>query len=202
VAPIDHGSGESGFTRTAVACPTFIAMSHPIEPPGVWIELRVQPRARPVPGLFLDRDGVVIEDRHFVGDPEDVALMPGAAEMIVAANRAGTLVCVVTNQSGIDRGYFGWDEFAAVTRRIDRLLGRAGARIDALAACPFHPDFTAGYGPDHARWRKPGPQMILTLAERLNIDRAQSWLVGDKERDLDAARAAGLAGQRMFEPSP
>jgi len=180
--------------------PEFVLkQSWPIEAEGVWIDVRSPRRAAPCAVLFLDRDGVVIEDRNYVGDPKDVALIAGAAALIAAANAADVPVGIVTNQAGIDRGLYGWDGFAAVTRHIDELLAREGARIDAIAATPFHPEFTKGYGAQHARWRKPGPLMILTLAERLNADRAQSWLVGDKDIDMQAAKAAGLAGAILVD---
>jgi D-glycero-D-manno-heptose 1,7-bisphosphate phosphatase len=166
----------------------------PIEPPGVWLAVAAPRAAAPRAALFLDRDGVVIEDRHFVSDPEDVALVPGAGELIAAANRAGTPACVASNQSGIDRGLFGWAEFAAVEAEIAARLAREGARLDGVAACPFHPDFTPGYDARLAEWRKPGAAMISALAERLNLDLARSWLVGDRARDAEAAKRAGLAG--------
>jgi D-glycero-D-manno-heptose 1,7-bisphosphate phosphatase len=167
-------------------------MSHPIEPPGVWIELRAPRRARAVPALFLDRDGVVIEERNYLGDPEGVALIPGAAELIADANARGIPVAIITNQSGIARGYYGWDAFAAVENEMFRRLG--DARIDAVAACPLHAEHTPGFDAAMAEWVKPGPKMITELAARLNVSLAQSWLVGDKAVDIQAARRAGLAG--------
>ena len=166
----------------------------PITDDGIWLEVRAARARRPRPALFLDRDGVIIEDRDFVSDPAAVALLPGAARLIAAANRAGVPVAVVTNQSGIDRGLYGWDAFAAVEARIDERLAVGGAAIDARAACPFHPDFSPGFGPAQARWRKPGPGMIEALAKRLNVDLGRSWLVGDKPSDIEAAREASLAG--------
>lgn len=176
-----------------------LKQSWPIEAEGVWIEVRSPRRAAPCAALFLDRDGVVIEDRAYVGDPAQVALVPGAAALIAAANAADVPVGIVTNQAGIDRGLYGWDGFAWVTHRIDELLAREAARIDAVAAAPFHPEFTKGYGPAQARWRKPGPQMILALADLLNLDRARSWLVGDKDIDIQAATAAGLGGAILID---
>ncbi|NQU72688.1 MAG: HAD-IIIA family hydrolase, partial [Rhodospirillales bacterium] len=136
---------------------------------GIWLSLTGQPAKSPAPALFLDRDGVIIEDTGYVGDPADVRLMPFAAGMIRRANQAGIPVVIVTNQSGIARDLFGWDDFAAVQSRITELLNRDGARLDAVAACPFHPDFTQGYDNRHAAWRKPGPRMLTILAESLNL---------------------------------
>jgi D-glycero-D-manno-heptose 1,7-bisphosphate phosphatase len=166
----------------------------PLNGDGVWIELRHLPLATPGPVLFLDRDGVINEDRHYVGDPAEVALMPGAAELIEEANNENIPVAVITNQSGIDRGKFGWQDFAVVTERIDELLALQGARIDAVAACPFHPDFTTDFSVRCAEWRKPGPRMIEEIATELNADRARSWMIGDSMSDMEASEAAGLAG--------
>ncbi len=156
--------------------------------------MRIEPGAEACPALFLDRDGVIVEDNGFLCEPDEAKLMPGAVQLVAAANRNAIPVAVVTNQSGIDRGLYGWAEFAAVQTRIEQLLAADGAAIDALAACPFHPDFTPGFGAQHAHWRKPGAGLILAPAERLNIDLGRSWLVGDKPSDIEAARKAGLAG--------
>ena len=166
----------------------------PIVAPGVWLDVRRDPGIKACPVLFLDRDGVIVEDNGFLSEPDAARLMPGAVQLVAAANRNAIPVAIVTNQSGIDRGLYGWAEFAAVQSRIEALLAAEDAAIDALAACPFHPDFTPGYGPRHARWRKPGPAMLTTLAAGLNGDIARSWLIGDRDSDVQAARRAGLAG--------
>lgn len=176
-----------------------VQQAWPIVSPGVWIDLRMSPRSAPCPALFLDRDGVIIRDTGYVADPDDVRLLPGAARLIRAANRASIPVLVITNQSGIDRGLFGWDQFAAVEACITELLAHDGASVDAVAACPFHPDHTTDFGPLHARWRKPGPGLLEALAKALNIALSRSWLVGDQERDAEAAMRAGLAGALLIE---
>jgi D-glycero-D-manno-heptose 1,7-bisphosphate phosphatase len=168
--------------------------NYPLNIDGVWIEVRHVALATPGPVLFLDRDGVINEDRHYVGDPEEVALMPGASELIREANNNSVPVAVITNQSAIDRKMFGWRDFAAVMARIDELLAVSGARIDAISACPFHPDVTPGFSARHAEWRKPGPRMIQELDMQLNADRARSWMIGDAASDMAAAETAGLAG--------
>jgi len=114
--------------------------------------------------------------------------------VIKTANSANVPVLVVTNQSGVDRGLLDWSDFAAVEARIVDLLSATGVKTDATAACPFHPDHTTGYDQTHAQWRKPGPRLLVTLANKLNIDLANSWLIGDQKRDIEAARNAGLAG--------
>lgn len=166
----------------------------PLNESGVWVQTRGTPAPQPRAGLLLDRDGVIVNQVAYLSDPADVRLMPGAAELIGGLNRRKLPVAVVTNQSGIDRGNFGWADFAAVERRIGDLLAEEDCVVDGVAACPFHPDATPGFGPAHARWRKPGSAMIEEMVERLNIDAAASWLVGDKAADMEAARNAGLAG--------
>jgi len=135
------------------------------------------------PALFLDRDGVVVEEVNYLHRVEDLVMIPGAAEFIAEANRRGIPVIVASNQAGIARGYFGWSEFHQVQAALDRLLERAGARVDATLACPHFPDH-----PD----RKPRPGMFLKAAAMAGIDLARSWVIGDKASDLEAGRTAGL----------
>ena len=164
---------------------------------GIWCELgRPETAAamRGRPALFLDRDGVLVEEVGYLHRPEEVRLIPGAADSIAAANRAGAAVVLITNQSGIGRGYYGWPEFQTTQERISAELTAAGAALDAVLACPYHAQGQPPYRhPDHP-CRKPNPGMILRAAERLGLDLAGSWIVGDRAIDLEAGRAAGLAG--------
>ena len=176
----------------------------PLVPPGVWLTLDRQAFETRRPALFLDRDGVIVEESGFLSDPGGVHLVDGIADLIRTANHSGIPVAVVTNQSGIARGLFGWNEFAAVQTEIARRLAADRARLDAVSACPFHPDFTPGYGQAHESFRKPGPGMLELIGTRLNLDLRASWLVGDQARDIEAARRAGLAGGiwlRRSEPA-
>ncbi len=143
--------------------------------------------------LFLDRDGVVVEEVHFLHRPEDVRLVPGAASVVAEARQRGIAVVLTTNQSGIARGLFGWDAFAVTQSRLEALLAAEQAAFDMVLACPFHPDGNPSYRREHP-CRKPQPGMLLRAAERLGLDLAASWVVGDRVRDLEAARAAGCAG--------
>ena len=143
--------------------------------------------------LFLDRDGVVVEEAHYLADPRDVRLIPGAAALIGACNAAGAPVVLITNQSGIGRGYFDWAAFDAVQAEIARQLAHDGAAWDAALACAYH---EAGRGElaraDHP-WRKPNPGMLQAAARELGLDLPRSAIVGDKAADLAAGKAAGLA---------
>ena len=147
------------------------------------------------PAVFLDRDGTLIEDRHYIAKPEDVALIPGAAEAVSRLKDAGFAVIVVSNQSGIARGYFTRDDHVHVQRRFSDLMKQAGARVDASYWCPHHPDFT---GP--CECRKPGTLLFREAADHQSLDLARSWYVGDRMRDVLPARALG--GRGILVPSP
>jgi D-glycero-D-manno-heptose 1,7-bisphosphate phosphatase len=160
---------------------------------GMWVW--VSPRA-PVshPALFLDRDGVIVEDPGYLSRAADLALIPGAAGLIAVANRQGIPVVEVTNQAGIGRGYFGWHEFGEVEEALARALADSGAAIDAVMACPYHPDGVPPWAhPDHPA-RKPRPGMLVAAQRLLQLDLHRSWIVGDKLHDLLAGHQAGLRG--------
>ena len=150
--------------------------------------------ARPAPALFLDRDGVMVEEVHYLHRAEDVRIIPGTVETIRWARNRGWHVVVVTNQAGIGRGRFTWPDYVAVHEHILALLESADAMVDAILACPFISDGVEPFShPDHP-CRKPNPGMLLKAAAELDIDLANSWIVGDKTADLEAGRNAGLAG--------
>ncbi len=157
-----------------------------------WQKINSAPSPTPRPCLFLDRDGVLIEERNYLCDPDLVELVPGAPDAITSARALGWAVVVVTNQSGIARGKFGWEEYEAVEQRLEDLLAAAGARVDMVLACPHLPDGKPPYNFDPNNWRKPGPGMLLEAARVMNLDLTRSILVGDKGSDLEAAAAAGL----------
>ena len=163
-------------------------------PPDIWLSTATPPRRQGVPGLFLDRDGVLVKEVNYLKNKEDVALEAGAAEIISWARAKGLGLVCVTNQSGIARGRISWAEFEAVETEIARQLRERDVTLDLTIACPFHPDFTKGYGPELDRWRKPGPAMIEHGAALMGLDLAKSWLVGDKAADIKAAKRAGLRG--------
>lgn len=162
------------------------AMSRfPLDPSGLWREVRSGRPAEPGPALFLDRDGTLIRLANYLSRADEVAPIPGVFESLAEARRAGIRTVIVTNQSGIGRGYYGWDAFAAVQERVIALAEAAGGAIDAVYACPALP----GSG---AACRKPAPGMILAAADDLAIDLGASWIVGDSASDLEAGRRAGL----------
>jgi D-glycero-D-manno-heptose 1,7-bisphosphate phosphatase len=143
------------------------------------------------PAVFLDRDGVVIEDSHYLGDRDRVRLLPGAAEAVAELNRAGRPVVVVTNQSGVARGLFSEADVHAVHAHLAELLLESGAKIDAFHFCPHHPEADVAAFRVECECRKPKPGMLLRAAAELGLDLAASWLVGDRVTDLEAGAAVG-----------
>ncbi len=137
------------------------------------------------PALFLDRDGTLIEDPGYLSDPGGVRVLAGVPAALRRFREAGYALVIVTNQSGIGRGLYGWDDYEAVAARLRDLMAADGIVLDAEYAC--------GHAPEaRCAWRKPAPGMILAAAERLGLDLGQSLLAGDKRLDIEAAVAAGL----------
>lgn len=165
----------------------------PLVGPGLWIERignRIFPGGRPA--LFLDRDGTINVDTGYPDNPADMVLRDDVASVVGAANRRGIPVVIVTNQSGIARGYFDWAAFGSVNRRVLDLLADENAFVDMVLACAYH---EKGSGPlaiaDHPM-RKPNPGMLIEAAARLDLDLGRSLIVGDKMADMEAGQRAGL----------
>jgi D-glycero-D-manno-heptose 1,7-bisphosphate phosphatase len=156
-----------------------------------------QPQQKPA--LFLDRDGVLNEDQGYVHRWADFRWIAGAKETVAAFNRAGWLVIVVTNQSGVGRGYYTEADMHALHTRMNAELAEAGARIDAFYHAPQHPQAEVeAYRHPDPPLRKPNPGMILQALSDWPIEPAASLLVGDKPSDLEAALRAGIRGV-LFE---
>jgi len=148
-------------------------------------------QSSPRPGVFLDRDGTVIEERNYLSRPEDVVLLPTAGETIARLNSLGIAVAVVTNQAGIARGYFPESQIAVVHARLDELLAEFGAKIDGYKYCPHHPLAGLGEYRIDCDCRKPKPGMLIRSAAALKIDLTRSLMVGDRLGDLQAGATAG-----------
>jgi len=170
------------------------AEGHFDEEAGVWLHIPPEPYATPRPALFLDRDGVIIEDPGYLCRAADMIIIPGAVALIAEANRRGIPVVEITNQAGIARGYYGFEEFLEVETALAERLAAAGAGIDAVFACPYHRDGVAGWAHPAHPARKPRPGMLQMAARLMNLDLRSSWVVGDKHADLLAGEAAGLRG--------
>jgi D-glycero-D-manno-heptose 1,7-bisphosphate phosphatase len=143
------------------------------------------------PAVFLDRDGTINEEVDYLHKPEQLMLISGAAQAIAKLNVRGIPVIVVTNQSGIGRGYYDWQDFAAVMSAMSTLLAQAKARIDAVYVAPHHEKGLGDYAdPDHPD-RKPNPGMLQRAAEEHGLDLSRSWMIGDKPIDVEAGKRAG-----------
>ncbi len=136
------------------------------------------------PAVFLDRDGVLIVERDFLIDPGDIEFYPETIKAL-AAIKNHYMKIVISNQSGIARGYFSSEDVERVNSEISRTLGAKGIFIDAWFFCPHGPG-------DGCSCRKPRPGMILDAAEKLNIDLEKSWIIGDKSSDIEAGKACGI----------
>jgi histidinol-phosphate phosphatase family protein len=144
--------------------------------------------------VFFDRDGVLIEDTGYPHRPEQARLIPGATTAVKALNDAGSFVFVVTNQAGVARGYYPEEQVSVMHRWLAEVLAQAGAHVDEFAYCPFHPEAVLpAYRKDCPR-RKPRPGMLTDLMAAWPVRPEGSFLVGDKQTDLQAAKAAGLPG--------
>jgi D-glycero-D-manno-heptose 1,7-bisphosphate phosphatase len=167
---------------------------------GLWCQIEcttAQNRA----ALFLDRDGVVVADTRYLGRPQDLRMIDGAASAIAACNSLNIAVVLVTNQSGIARGFYDWDGFRAVQAVLSAALAAAGARLDAVLACAYHADGAPPLRSVNHPWRKPNPGMIITAADRMGLDLPRSWIIGDSVSDIAAGAAAGLAGGTLLATS-
>jgi D-glycero-D-manno-heptose 1,7-bisphosphate phosphatase len=152
------------------------------------------------PAAFLDRDGVINVDTGYTHRTDDLVFTPTAVEAIRLLNAADYRVLVVTNQSGVARGLYGVAEIEAFHAHMDRVLGAAGARIDAYYYAPYHPDGTiAEYAVEHED-RKPGAGMIRRAMRDWNVKAEGSFLIGDRQSDADSAATAGLPC-RLIEPN-
>jgi len=136
---------------------------------------------------FLDRDGVINIDTGYVGKIEDFKFKDGIFELLGLLQDLGFTLFVVTNQSGIARGYYSEDDFYKLTEWMKDELRKKGIEIKDVRFCSHHPDITG-----ECECRKPKPGMILDLAKKYNIDLKNSIMIGDSKRDIEAAKRAGI----------
>ncbi|MDE3060364.1 MAG: HAD family hydrolase [Pseudomonadota bacterium] len=142
--------------------------------------------------LFLDRDGVINVDVGHTHRRESIVFIDGIFDLCRAARSMEYLLIVVTNQSGIGRGYFSEDDFHTLMRWMQDRFAQEGAPLDAVYFCPHHPEHGLGVYKQESQDRKPGPGMILRAQQEHGIDLRRSILIGDKDTDMQAAAGAGI----------
>jgi D-glycero-D-manno-heptose 1,7-bisphosphate phosphatase len=146
------------------------------------------------PAVFLDRDGTMIREVQFLRRPEDLVWLPATIDAIRLLNRAGFLVCVTTNQSGVGRGLYTETEVQTLHDLMTGTLAAAGARVDAWFYCPHHPEATVTALRQVCECRKPRPGMIRQAAARFPLDLERSFVIGDRLTDIGLAASVGARG--------
>ena len=149
---------------------------------------------RPTTAVFLDRDDTIIRDTGYLSDPNGIDILPGAAEAIRVLNKSGIPAIIITNQSGIARGFFKEETLEAIHKRITTLLAGQGARIDAIYYCPHHPDGIREEYRLACTCRKPQPGLLLRAAQDFGLDLTHCYLVGDKPIDIETIHKVGGKG--------
>ncbi len=144
--------------------------------------------------VFMDRDGTINEEVGYLSRMDQLTLYPGTAEAIRLVNGSGMKAVVITNQSGIARGYFTEDFIRSVHDRINEILRVEEAHIDGFYFCPHHPVYGNGIYKQDCTCRKPRPGLLLQAAVEMNIDLTRSYMIGDMLKDVDAGRSAGAKG--------
>ena len=137
------------------------------------------------PAVFLDRDGTIIDDIGYLGDPAGISFYPGVPEALKRLQDRGYLLVVITNQSGIGRGYFNEETTLSVNLTMERLLKEKGVALAAIYYCPHHPE-------DNCRCRKPELLMVERAQSDLDIDPSRSWVMGDLDKDVKMGLKAGV----------
>ena len=148
------------------------------------------------PAVFFDRDGTINADAGYTYKPDDLVFLPGAVAAVKRVNDLGWYAFLVTNQSGVARGFFTEDDVQAFHAHMQERLRTAGAHFDDIRYCPHHPEGTVAQYARACDCRKPSAGMILDLMKAWPVVAEKSLVVGNSDRDMEAARGAGLRGIR------
>lgn len=151
--------------------------------------------------VFFDRDGTLNVDIHYLHRPEDFIWIEGAKEAVKYANDRGYLTILVTNQSGVARGYYPESDIIRVYDWMNEELGKEGAHLDALYYCPHHPSGILPQYTGSCSCRKPAPQLVNDACAKYNIDKTQSYFIGDSDSDIECAANAGIHGIKYHSGS-
>jgi UDP-glucose 4-epimerase len=174
--------GDSALAKRLLGySPQFTSMKDIIQSAWTWEQKLARGFQRAV---FLDRDGTINEDPGYLSDPSMVKLLPGVGEALAKLKKAGFLLIVVSNQSGVARGLISLEKLALIHQRMDELLAPFGVKIDHYEFCTHHPD-------EQCECRKPKPRMILESGARWGVDFSKSYMVGDRDTDIGAGISAG-----------
>jgi len=144
--------------------------------------------------VFVDRDGTITEEMGYLKEPEKLRLIPRSAEAIKLLNRRRMPVIVVSNQSGVARGYFTEKTVRETHQKLKELLTEKGAHLDSIYYCPHHSKFGSPKYRKNCNCRKPKPGMLLKAARRFNLDLKKGYVIGDKVEDIKLARKVGARG--------
>lgn len=142
--------------------------------------------------VFLDRDGTLNQEVNYLHRPEDLKLIPGVPEALGLLKEAGYRLVVVTNQAGVARGYYTEEDVRNLHLYMNQVLERDGASIDAFYYCPHHPEYGVGTYRQACHCRKPDTGMFEMAGKRFEVDKARSFMVGDKLLDVEAGKNYGL----------
>lgn len=146
------------------------------------------------PAVFFDRDGVLNRDINYAFRPDQIVWVDGAFAAVRRLTRLGYHIFVVTNQAGVARGLYGEEDVRSLHRWMADRFSAEGGRIDDFRYCPHHPDGVVATYTRMCNWRKPEAGMLLDLMKHWQVSKGGSFLIGDKQTDLDAANAAGIEG--------
>ena len=154
------------------------------------------------PALFLDRDGVINIEHAYVCKKENFEFVDGIFDLCKRAINLGCRIFVITNQAGIGRGYYSEQDFLSLTDWMCEVFKSHDVLIDKVYFCPFHPEHGVEHYKQDSFYRKPNPGMILQAAKEFDVDLEKSFLVGDKETDIQAGVAAGIGSNILYESRP